>query len=277
MSAVQLATELSREAARRHAEWRPETFDAWVRETVALEERMSPGPGRERFAAAMLELCREGLAEGWLEAPRAERPATFFELCVRRLGAEPPPLDPPGTIRSLVDAFNLGGGLAREPRWMSEYVLSRGAELDSCRSAGAFLTRVLEPVLSASEPSSFSRDPAVTLLDLAPADDQFLPGELTLFGPCIVRVRDRRRDRELGVLLRHGRGSFVLGPLGDAGPAESARPMVQLALEGPELRVGKVKVALPLLAEPRDHLAVSAGFVVITAEDSQHLWIVECR
>jgi hypothetical protein len=266
---------IGEEGARRHSTWDRDAFAAF--EPIARQ--VWEATGDLELTAAYLEMVREGIALHLLRAPSPERPATLLEACIgaRTLEAlQTAALTRREALALLAATWNLSEGLAKEPEWMQSYVLSRRAELTALRDLPAFLVRVLAPVLSPPPASTFEKDLAVCVLDTRAADDEFLPGDLTLVAPTVLAVRDRRRPIELGVFLEHGRASAILGPMDGARPFTATAPK-EVHLAGSTLHLGDASIELPHLVSPRAYAIAPAGFVAITAEDSQRLWIVESR
>ena len=138
------------------------------------------------------------------------------------------------------------------------------------------LVEVLDPVLSPAPPSAWRGPFAVTVLDLRPLHEDFLPGELTVAGPTLLGVADRRLpDLHAAVLLRAGGRSELLGLL--PGLGGYAEPEGHPAIEFWDGRatVGGQLVELPSLRDCHRHAVARAGFVAACATDSQRLWIVE--
>jgi hypothetical protein len=176
----------------------------------------------------------------------------------------------------LADVWNLGEGLRREPAWLDRYVTACAGRLGALDELQSFLVRCLEPVLTSPPPAFWQGPFAITVLDFRPIDDEFLPGEMALAAPTVLRVEDRRRNGvQAGVLLRRDGRSELLGltdGLGDYADA-GERPAVKFA-DG-RLSVAGQRIEVPLLRRLYRHADARAGFVAMSAVDSQRLWIVE--
>lgn len=266
---------LGEEGLRRFSGWDSARFRAFGRDVLEPAwERV--GTRNPQAFEALACLVQHGVGEGYLGGDPADEPRNLLEFCVRdwlpeRLAETPPAEQVPLVAR----VWNLAEGLLREPEWVNDYVMSRVEELRGGARVEAFLVEALRPLLEPVEPARWEEPYAVNLLSLRAADDEFLPGVLRLAAPTILVVKDRRRPVRLGVHLRRGGRSRVLGRFGATGSCfdEPSGPL--MAWEGGTLRIGAVAVALPMLASPRDWVPVGAGFVVATAADSQKLWIVE--
>jgi hypothetical protein len=113
------------------------------------------------------------------------------------------------------------------------------------------------------------------VLDLRSLHDDFLPGEISLAAPAVLRVAERRQAREAGVLLRRGGQSELLGlteGLGDYAEADTGPPV---EFHDGGATVGGRAVELPFLRACHRHAVAGAGFIAACAVDSQRLWIVE--
>jgi hypothetical protein len=274
--------ELRRDGPRRFARW-----------DAALFEALVAGPGRTLAAAlvgqpdavaavaAYLSLLHQGVgtaavrragagADGW---------GGFLERCLLEQVPALLPRVPAGKrVAALAKAWNLGEGLAREPAWLGHYVCASAAALGGLEELDDFLVRTLEPVLSAPPAASWQGPFAVTVIDLRPLHEDFLPGELVLAAPTVLRVKDRRRaGAEVGVLLGHGGRSKALGLMSGLGefPDSGDRPAVAFQ-DGQALIAGQ-PVAVPRLRRCHRHAVARCGFVAACAVDSQRLWIVECN
>jgi hypothetical protein len=263
----ELIAEVAREGERRHGSWNREVFAKWAAEARQLDVKI---------ARAYLEMVREGIAVGLLKNARTP---TLLELALYRAPAELSSLPPKKAIELLAAAWNLAEGLHDEPAWMNDYVLSRRGELQSIAEMPAWLKRILQPVLEDNEASTFTKNFAVQVIDFRPLAPAFLPGEMSLLAPRVLAVRDRDDSAELCVLLQHGQKSTVTGVLNRSGDPsfESAAQLPQVTVTGSAVRVGATEVLLPLLVSPHQHRVVPAGFIAISAVDSQRLWIVESR
>ena len=176
----------------------------------------------------------------------------------------------------LVKAWNLGEGLLREPGWLDRYVTASATTLGNLEELEAFLVQTLEPVLSTAPAATWKGPFAVTLLDLRPLHEEFLPGEITLAAPAVLRVSDRRRTgTEVGVLLSPGGRSRPLGLM--TGLGEYTEPGDRPAVEFHDglVRVAGAEVAVARLRRCHRHVVARSGFIAACAVDSQRLWIVE--
>lgn len=273
---VTFATLLQEAAAagrRLHAGWDQACFDGFAIHARALWEATSSPALLRAYLAAV----REGIAAGLLRSPDPACPTSLLDVCLAgHAPAELAGVTAEQAAARLAAAWNLAAGLAAEPAWMQGYVLSRRAELAGLAELRSFLLRVLPPVLAVPVDAAFDRDLAVTVLDTRAVDDEFLPGTLRLVAPTVLAVADRRRPVTLGVALRHDRRSELLGPI-DELAAYAGTPGPPARVSSSTLEIAGSRVELPLLVSPLAHAVAAAGFVAVTAVDSQRLWIVEGR
>jgi hypothetical protein len=203
-------------------------------------------------------------------------PVNFLEFCIRDWLPEVlPGLSAEKHLGLLARVWNLGEGLLREPEWVSAYVMSRIGELRGDRAPEAILVDILRPLLEPALAARWEAPFRVTLLSLRQADDEFLPGEMQLAAPSVLVVSDRRRPVRLGIRLRRGGQSIVLGKFGAMGSFPHEPAAVQISWEGGCARIADQTVLLPFLANPFHWALVGAGYLVASAADSQKLWIVE--
>lgn len=272
--------ELREEGARRFARWDGGLFDAVVRGAGhTLAEKLAGQDNRGKVLEAYWRLVQEGVGAGLLRqaAPTAVGWSNFLERCLVELVPERlATVRPDRQLSLLVKVWNLGEGLAREPEWVGRYVGACAGGLDKLDDVEAFLTRTLGPVLTPPPPAVWKGPFAVTVLDLRPLYDEFLPGALHLAAPTVLRVQDRRRPGvQAGVLLRPGKHSQVLGLTQGLGEYADAGALPAVAFEDQRVRVAGQAVDVPLLRRCAHHVVARAGFVTACAVDSQRLWIVE--
>jgi hypothetical protein len=268
------------EGPRRFARWDADLFEAVVAgPAAALRAALGGQPDAAACLAAYLRLAQQGIGAGAVRRARAEAGgwASFLERCLVELVPALLPGVPGGQrVPLLVKVWNLGEGLLREPPWLDRYVTARAAALTDLTRLEDFLMRTLDPVLSPAPPSAWRGPFAVAVLDLRPLNDDFLPGALTLAGPTLLQVSDRRLpDLHAAVLLRAGGRSELLGLMSDLGSyAEPEGPPAVELYDGRVLVGGKV-VEVPSLRDCHGYAVARAGFVAACAVDSQRLWIVE--
>lgn len=272
--------ELRKDGPRRFARWNANVFEALVTGPLfVLSESLNGQADAGAVLTAYLGLLHQGV--GITAVRRAEAGpvwwSSYLERClVEQVPALLPRVPAGRRLAVLVKAWNLGEGLLREPGWLDRYVTASASTLDNLEDLEGFLARTLGPVLSTPPPASWKGPFAVTMLDLRPLHEEFLPGEIALAAPAVLRITDRRRTGlEVGVLLRPGGHSRALGLLSGLGEFLEAgeRPAVEF-LDG-RVRIAGEEVAVPRLRRCHRHVIARSGFLAACAVDSQRLWILE--
>jgi hypothetical protein len=268
------------EGPRRFARWDADLFEAVVAgPAAALRKALAGQADLEPALAAYLRLAQQGIGSGSLRRARAEAGAwtSFLERCLVELVPALLPGVPAGKrVALLVKAWNLGEGLLREPTWLDRYVTARAAGLRDLLHLEDFLARALEPVLSPAPPAAWRGPFATAVLDLRPLHEDFLPGDMTLAGPTLLHVADRRQPGlHAAALLRPGGRSELLGLM--SGLGDYLEPEGHPAVEfwDGRVTVGGQVIEVPMLRDCHRHAVARAGFVAACAVDSQRLWIVE--
>ncbi len=273
--------ELRGRGPRRFAAWDAALFDVLAEGPArALAAALGGGADAAAAVSAYLHLAHEAVGAGLVRqaAPGPAGWTGFLERClvelVPRLLPAVPAAARPGV---LVKLWNLGEGLSREPSWLDRYAAARAGGLADLADAEGFLVRTLGPVLVPLPPAAWSGPFAVTILDLRPLHDAFLPGEVRLAAPAVLRVEDRRLPGlQAGVLLRPGGKSELLGLTAGLGDyPEAGGPAPDVAFADGRATVAGRGVALPGLRRCHRHAVARAGFVAACAVDSQRLWILE--
>jgi hypothetical protein len=275
----QTLADLRRDGPRCFARWNAELFDAVASGPArALGESLRGQPDGGLVLSSYLQLVQQAIGVGaLLQAGTGARWTTFLERClIERIPVLLPRVNTGERVSLLAKLWNLGEGLRREPSWLDRYVTACAGRLDDLADTEGFLVRTLGPVLASAPPAVWRGPFAVIVLDLRPLHDEFLPGEIGLAAPTVLRVEDRRRSgAQIGVLLRPGGNSELLGlteGLGDY-TESGERPAVEF--HDSRTTVAGKELELPFLRRCHRHTIARAGFVAACAVDSQRLWIVE--
>jgi hypothetical protein len=272
--------ELRRDGPRRFARWDAALFEALVAGPAhALSVALNGEPDAGDVLSAYLGLLHQGVGITAVRGAEAGREGwnSYLERClVEQVPVLLPRVASGKRVPLLVKAWNLGEGLLREPAWLDRYVTASATTLGELEALEAFLVRTLEPVLSVAPPASWKGPFAVTVLDLRPLHEEFLPGEITLAAPAVLRVVDRRRTgAEVGVLLRPRGKSRPLGLMAGLGEFTEAGDQPAVTFQDGRVQVADEEVAVPQLRRCHRHVVVRSGFIAACAVDSQRLWIVE--
>jgi hypothetical protein len=278
-----IARKIAAEAERTHSAWDGALFQR-VSQTAARDLWNALGPDdRAPLAESYLTLVREAIGCGYMAGEAPETSSLVAYCLIQRLPFDLPEVSAGQRLKLLADTWNLCEGLAREPPWLDQYLQSRIAELKHIRLLGAFLAAEIEPVLQPGRAVEWKPPFSVKVIDTRPLEARFLPGEMNLVAPAVVSLRDRRRDVELAILLRHGGESSAFGPIAGgrslgagSGPGAAHEGGPPAKVQAGLLQVAGHEVALTFLSTPHRVVAAPAGFVVASAVDSQRVWVVEC-
>ncbi|MEK6237970.1 MAG: hypothetical protein N2C14_24930 [Planctomycetales bacterium] len=267
------------DGARLHASWNAAVFESYCEGPI---DALWNGLRENKHQAfpevwrAYVTLVREGVGCGSLSTLDPDKPSNLLELALGKLIPEQVPHEPPETqVRLMAKAWNLGEGILREPGWLNAYAMCRADSLSSLGKLEDHLTDLLTPVLSPQPPSRWTKPVGPKILDARPFDGDFLPGEMHLTAPAVLCVRDRLRPVQLGVLLQKGGASEIIGPIPESTAYPERFEPPKTKFEPSAAWINRTKVDLPLLGTPRSHVCTEPGFLVVAAEDSQRLWIVE--
>lgn len=265
------------EGPRAFARWNPAVFDAVaVGPVQALAQRLGGQPAADATLAGYLRLVQQGVGGGIIKQASGAHSSFLERLLVELIPARLPEIAPERRLRVLVDAWNLGEGLLREPVWVDRYVNACAAALPRLDALEEFLVRTLGPVLTPAPPVAWTGPLKVTSLDLRAAHDEFLPGKLRLAAPTVLCVEDRRRPGlQIGVFLRHKQKSEALGVVSGLGEYDETAALPDVSFSDGKVKVGSRTAELPTLRKCYTFTVARAGFVVASAVDSQRLWVIE--
>jgi hypothetical protein len=266
------------EAKRRHARWDDEVYQHWVWQTGSLWDSLEKHPQgvREGSVLDYLELLAAGIGAGYI-AMGAGAPRTLLEAFLGRMPVWFARTAPESHARIAATAWNLAEGARRQASWMEQYLLARVHELDEPllleQSARALLEPALEPQRDALWKGPFT----VTVIKPAQQLQGFLPGELSMLTPSLIRIADRRRPVSVGVLLAPRGQSACIGQMDGTPPPMPLPPRsVPVQWASDRVTVAGVAVGLPLMAcEPMHTLALASGYLLAVVPNSQRVWVVE--
>lgn len=269
--------ELRDEGPRRFSRWNADVFDAITAgPAAALAERLAGQPDAEATLSGYMRLVQQGVGSGVLRQAGAAWSSFLERLLVELIPARLPEIAPERRLRVLVDAWNLGEGLLREPAWVDRYVSACASALPRLDALEDFLAHTLGPVLTPAPPATWSGLLKVTAVDLRAAHDEFLPGRMRLAAPAVLCVEDRRRaGLQVGVLLRHKQKSELLGVVNGLGEYDEADALPPVTFTDGKAKVGARVAELPTLRTCHTFAVARSGFVVASAADSQRLWVIE--
>lgn len=269
------------EGPRRFAAWNAGAYaELCAGPAKILWERLGPAQtGRAEVMQGYLRLLSEGVGLGYLDRTSLDptQPRSLLALGLCRLIPEGLALIGEGEqLPLLVRLWNIAEGLEREPAWLNRYVAGAGARIVDLARLEESLIEILEPALAPSFSASWSGPFRVTHLDTRGAADEFLPGRMHLAAPAVMCVHDRReQQRHIGVFLRKEGDSRCTDVVPCLGEAAVEGPVPEISHTNDGLRIGAAVVRVPFLRFPYRHAISPSGFVLLSAVDSQRLWIVE--
>jgi hypothetical protein len=271
---------------RRHADWDPVPFARVARISgTALASALADAPDASRVIDAYLRLVAEALRLRYIDGARSAPDGTdapplsllgrvLLDAVPRRLTAYPAER----RLAILADVWNLGEGLLRQPSWMGRIASALIRDLDNLEHLDETLAATLAPLITPTRQSSFSGPFTVQVIDLREIDDELLPGRMHAATATVLCVHDRVSDGLCGaVVLGEGGASRSVGTtpcLADAEGSERPAAVDVRVVEGQATVAGHA-VPLPTVRAAHGHVLFPSGFVVVSAVDSQRLWIVE--
>jgi hypothetical protein len=265
----------------RHARWDDDVFHRWCGWQAdflwsALER--APAEARERSLLSYLDLVAAGIGAGYLVGSEGP-PATLLEGFLKHLPQWLSATEPLRHAQIVADTWNLAQGARREALWIEQYLLARLPELDDPLRLPAQVLALLRPALDPQPDAVWSGSYEVSQIDLAAAAPTFLPGQISLLTPSLVRIKDRRQDLAVGVLLSRQGRSACIGRMEGAHEKAAVRPpQLPVSWGHDHVQVGGTRVPLPLLAcEPLHTLALASGHLLAVVASSQRLWLVQPR
>jgi len=265
---------------RRHARWDDAVFEHWVSwQTDYLWRTLEKhaGRARERSILTYLELVAAGIGAGYLASSDGEA-RTLMEAFLGKMPMWFTSTQPERHAGIAATAWNLAEGARREAQWMEQYLLARAQELDDPMLLEQRTLELLKPVLEPPRDATWQGPFKVTVVEIAPLLQSFLPGELSMLTPSLIRIADRRHPSSVGVLLAPQGKSTCIGRM-DGLPALAVSPppaRVPVRWAGDRVTVASTTVALPLMAcEPLHTLALASGYLLAVVRNSQRLWVIE--
>lgn len=279
---MKLAEELRQRGQRRFGDWNDAAFDAYLAgptKTLQMMLQWEDKQDPDRASVAnYLQLVYEGIGAGWLDTiERGVPPTTFLAHC---LGTVVPNqlrnVSRPLRSEALRNVWNLGEGLAREPQWLNQYAITRTEWTTDLCALDQHLADILTPVLSPQPAATWQGMLQLKVLNLREMDDAFVPGKMYLASPAVLCVENRMSpENTLAVLLQKAGTSTVLGSVGRLPEHVESFSLPSIDAQADAILVDGRRIDAPLIVSPRQTLCVAAGFVVVSADDSQRLWVVE--
>lgn len=281
---AELVASTEEEARRRHSAWNARLFEELARTRGAeLLGALGDGSDAHKALAGYLRLAAEAVGLGYVSAADVAalgEDAHLLARCIvdvlpRRLPAYPSA----ERLGLLARTWNLGEGLLRQPPWMARVVAALVPDLDDLAGLDRLVEHALEPLLTPSRTSAFTGPFAISTIDLRALDEDFLPGAVHAAAPAVICVHDRRRKGRHAAVMLAAQGSRALGLTRCLGHAElwGDGPEPELVVGAEHVAIGRARVELWSVQAVQASLLVPSGYAVVTATDSQRLWVMESR
>jgi hypothetical protein len=268
------------ESKQRYARWDDRIFAqavSWTAGHVWRTLRKEPSKVRERSVLIHLNAVASGIGAGYI-ATSDGAPRTLMEcfLC-RRMPVWLATSPPKSHAHIAATAWNLAEGAHREAAWMEQYLLARASEFRDPMALEQTAIDILKPVLEPQRDAAWQGPFKVTVVDISKQVQNFLPGEISMVTPSLVRIGDRRHSTAVGVLLARGNTECIgrlTGAPADAAPTSA--PAVSVTWAPDRVTVADTVVPLPLMGcAPLHNLALANGYLFAVVQNSQRLWVVE--
>lgn len=279
-----LVSDLREVGPREFASWNAAAFEYYVKHAlVRLSQHIKWRDKKvadNETLANFVRLVYQGCGAGWLLPQGQDSLApTYLAHCLLQLIpyrlAE---IDRKQRGEVLRNIWNLGEGLAQQPQWLNQYAIARSPWSTDIAALEQHLETILAPVLTPLAPATWQGGYSLKVLDVHRSYPEFVPGEMYLAAPAVLCVKNRiNTENTIAVLLERAGSSDVLGTV-PALPRYSelfARP--QIAVSATEIRVNGQVAAQAMISAPAETLCISSGFIAVTAEDSQRLWLLEAK
>jgi|GEM_PF-1360192 len=283
--------------AQHFAGWNASLFSTLCKEAVIpFWEKIKgkstrKGVSPQKLLATYMRLLQEAVGCEYIEPKGSFRELcqqNFLTYCFCQLLPENVPSDLKKHQELIVQLWNICENLLSEPVWMERYIVSQQEQCTQPQKIKDFLQKILQPVMTSEKPASWQGPFFVSTLDIRDVAPQFIPGKMYLINPRVLCIQDRRHPEVyMGVLLQHKRKKrddcqcLLMGPTTYLGKEQGAEPSLF-----PTFAPGKVElfskttthtIDLPYLEEHHSYAISAQGFLVVSAVDSQKLWIVETK
>ena len=275
MSFESVVEEVARVGRSTYGNWSESTYRS-LADGPALELWRGLGAASPESCEAVrtyLKLGVDALSHGLL-APESAEPVgvlskLWWKIIPRTAGSVPLAELP----QQIVTSWNLGEGIRDEGLWLDLVVAHALSSKVTLGQVDAALEAAVDGVFAERSVPSWS-GAKVSVVDCRPAVDDFLPGAMTVLAPAVLSVRDRRhRDVHVGIALQ--KEPVVLGRIPRAEPFEETRKAKPFSFgEWGQLVVGEETVYLSCFGEVDGSIGLGSGFIVLSARNSQRLWVV---
>jgi hypothetical protein len=268
------------DSQQRYARWDDGAFAqavSWTAGYLWRALRKQPAKVRDRSVLIYLNAVASAIGAGYIAGDDGA-PRTLMECFLCRLMPTWFAASPPKSHAQIAaTAWNLAEGARREAAWMEQYLLARAGEFRDPMALEQKALDLLKPVLEPQRDAAWRGPFEVTVVDIAMHAENFLPGEISMVTPSLIRVGDRRHRTAVGVLLTRGSPGCI-GRMSGAPEAAvpAAAPAVSVTWAPDRVTVADAVVPLPLMAcAPLHSLTLANGFLLAVVQNSQRLWVVE--
>ena len=236
-----------------------------------------------------LRLLAEGVGRGFLTQSYAPEHLEHFSQLYRwgclleywlnvTLPLELPKLPPARRSAVMARVWNLGENILRDQPWIDPYLLKKCvAHSPTLAELENQLNAWMEPLLQPPRQATWQPPFDTQQVDGRIIHPDFLPGEMGLAAPALVCVRDRRLDAIFGGVFLHEHPCRVISHHRDFRADLDRTPSVHVEFKPGQAVINGHVVALPYLNRVHSHLVCHHGAVVISALDSQRLWVIRCQ
>jgi hypothetical protein len=264
-----------------YARWNDQLFDRYLEEHIAplwkRLERRDP-ESRPQSMQHYIGLVVAGIGAGYLTTIDGP-PASLMEAFIRdRLPwwLIESARDRHGKIAQSI--WNLAEGAQNQGLWIEQYLLACVDEFVNPMRLNEKAVELLEPVIQPRPAARWLGPFSATALDLRSQVEDFLPGQITQINHALICISDRRKAMRIGVLLLPQGESRLVGQMsGDVTSAHVPEVFDKSIQWGDgHVYIGNECIELPLMGcSPMTTLAVSSGYLIASAENSQRLWILD--
>jgi hypothetical protein len=282
----QLVAEAATIGRQSHAGWNPELWTKAARGPVQSFWQKCHGDAvaTENY----LRLLVEAIGRGWLTQTINPEPAAFFAahcrwrclleywlnltipLEVAMLPAEP-------RMAAMVRLWNLGENIARDQAWIDPFLLKKHvAHPPGLTELERQLEAWLQPVLQPRGQSRWAPPFDLQIIDGRLIHPEFLPGIMRpgAAAAALVCVQDRRLDGVFGGIFWHEPQCEMITHFRNFGVDAPAAEAVQVEFAPGQATINGHVVVLPFLHRVHSHLICPHGALLVSAVDSQRLWVI---
>ena len=174
--------------------------------------------------------------------------------------------------------WNLGENILRDKAWVAPYLLKRTLESQlSILDVEKHLAAWMSPLLQSPTPCRWSPPFEVRVIDGRTIRDDFIPGNMHFSAPFVACVLDRRFNDVFGGIFLHDPGGPVISHHSDLGDHKVEPPGISFEPHASSIMVNGQTVPLPHLGRVHTHLVFAGGIILLTAVDSQRIWMIHCQ